>query len=559
MFRILALGCAALTLSMLFPLAVYAIEFSMSSDPATVLELESGSALELDLERAYEIALARNLDLQVGRYDLAIADTSIRGASGIFDPNFDFGVNGDYTKSPSSNQLEGALVNETRNTAFSTGIGTLMPTGGNIGLNVQTRRTETNSTFYFLNPSWYSRFGATFTQPLLKNFGTLVSRSGIVVAQTNRAQAIETLNLQVIGVLQQVEDAYWEFAAAQVEVDVKEQSLKLAEQLLEETRERIRVGTSAPIDSVQSEASVATRVQDVILARNARANKEDALKKVLGFQTPGEWAMAIETKEPYLFEALEVDLAESIETAISSRPEIRRQQLHIQNTELYTKLARNATLPSLDLNASYGLGGVGGTLSVVDPRTGNTIETKGGFDDSLDQITDLNFPYWVLGVNLKVPLGNNDAKATLARRRFESHQAQTTLAALQQSITHDVRLAVRYLYDGAAAVDAAEASRVLAERNVEAEQTKFQNGLSTNFLVLQIQDDLANAQLADLRARLTYRRAIVAYRVAIGTLLDELGIEVADQEATESAHDLWKNVKWMQFVDLSKNKADDED
>ncbi len=194
-----------------------------------------------------------------------------------------------------------------------------------------------------------------------------------------------------------------------------------------------------------------------------------------------------------------------------------------------------------------------------DPITGESIETKGGFDDSVDQITDLDFPYWVLGVNLKVPLGNNDAKATLARRRFENHQAQTALSALQQSITHDVRLAVRYLYDGAAAVDAAEASRVLAERNVEAEQTKFQNGLSTNFLVLEIQDALATAQLADLRARLTYRRAIVAYRVAIGTLLDELDIKVADQEATESAHDLWKDVKWMQFVDLSRDKPNKEE
>ena len=447
MLRCYALGCTALAASLLIPFHVDAIEFSTSTDSPVVLEVEEGSSLELDLEKAYEIALARNLDLQVGRYDLAIVRHQHSRRLGRSSTRTSTSASTATTRSPRRpTALEGALGQRDAQYGSSLPVSApLMPTGGNIGLTLQTRRTETNSTFYFLNPSWYTRFGATFTQPLLRNFGTLVSRSGIVVAQTNRAQAVETLNLQVIGVLQQVEDAYWEFAAAQVEVDVKEQSLELAERLLEETRERIRVGTSAPIDLVQSEASVATRRQDVILARNARANKEDALKKVLGFETPGEWAMAIQTNEPYVFEPLEVDLAQSIETAIANRPEIRRQQLLIENTELYTKLARNATLPSLDLNASYGFGGVGGTLSdPTTPITGESIETKGGFDDSVDQITDLDFPYWVLGVNLKVPLGNNDAKANLARRRFENHQAQTA-PQRPAAVDHPRRAACRAL------------------------------------------------------------------------------------------------------------------
>jgi outer membrane protein len=160
--------------------------------------------------------------------------------------------------------------------------------------------------------------------------------------------------------------------------------------------------------------------------------------------------------------------------------------------------------------------------------TGELVTVRGGLGDSLDQITDFDSPSWTLGVNLKVPIGNNDAKATLAQRRFEEQREALELRSLQQDITHQVRLAVRALHDGAANVDAAESSRELQERNVEAEQTKFQNGLSTNFQVLQVQDQLANAQEAEIRARLNYRKSLVEYRVATGTLLPTLDVRVTD-------------------------------
>ena len=89
---------------------------------------------------------------------------------------------------------------------------------------------------------------------------------------------------------------------------------------------------------------------------------------------------------------------------------------------------------------------------------------------------------------------------------------------------------------------------VLAERNVEAEQTKFDNGLSTNFQLSQIQEDLANAQLALIRAHLDYRKAMVGYREATGTLLDHLNVKIVDPGAPEKTpHDFWKDVKWLQF------------
>ncbi len=127
-----------------------------------------------------------------------------------------------------------------------------------------------------------------------------------------------------------------------------------------------------------------------------------------------------------------------------------------------------------------------------------------------------------------MPIGNHRAKEQLAANRYQRDRADTQLAALKQPITHDVRLAVRSLYDGAAAIDAAVASRRLAVRNLEAEQTKFNNGLSTNFQVSEIQRALADAQFAEIRARVNYRKLLAAYYAFTGTFLEAIGVQIAD-------------------------------
>ncbi len=507
--------------------------------------------LSLALHDAYALALTRNLDLQVGRYDLAAAQAGILQSVGIFDPKLDLGINGDYTKSPAATQLAGAQITESRNTGFSLGLSQLLPSGTTYSVNTRFNRSETNSTFFFLNPRWASDITLQVTQPLLNGFGTTVNRSGLVIARNSREQTAVGLTLSVIGTVQQVENAYWDLVAARKAVEVKEQSLELAQRLLEETKERVRVGTSAPIDLVQSEAAVAARRQELITARNAAADAEDALKSVLGFDQPEEWTVHIETRDELAIEPLEVDLDTAIQAALDRRPEIHRQMLAIEALRLNVDLAKNATLPRLDLAGSYGFAGLGGDLTVRDPQTGAVLDTiPGGFDDAVRQLRDLDFPHWTVGVTFSLPLGNNDAKAKLAQRRYELEKGLVQLQALKQQVILEVRRAVRGLEDGAASIDAAVASTRLAQRNLDAEHTKFANGLSTNYQVLQIQDDLAQAQLTELNARVAYRKALVAYEMATGTLLEKDGIRIADPGSPDVPHDFWGSVKWLQLSDL---------
>ena len=531
-------------------LPIHAADLDVPALPTEIPGLPGslGQEMNLDIAGAYELALHRNLNLQVGRYTIAAADSNIFANTGIFDPNFTAGVSGDFTRSPSSNALEGALVAEGRSTRMGVGVNQLLPTGTYLELTTGGLRRGTNSTFYFLNPSYNADLALTLRQPLLDGFGTLFNRAGIVIAEISRERTATGFETTVVNTLADVESAYWDLVAARRQIEVADQSLELAEQLLSETQERVKVGTSAPIDTVQSEATVATRRQDQITARNAAANAEDTLKAVLGFDDPREWLVTIVTTEEYGYGPITPDLREAIETAHRRRPEIREKMLQMDQLDYNVKVAHHVTLPSLDLEASYGFGGLDGNALIENPDTGEEIKVDGNFGGAYDQLVDWQFPHWSVGLNFTMPIGNNEAMARLAQRRYEARQGSVELSALKQEITRQVRFAVRALYDGAANVDAAEAAMVLAERNVEAEQTKFDNGLSTNFQLSEIQKALADAQLALIRAHLAYRKAIVAYHVTTGTLLDRNNVEIVDPGAPEKTpHDFWKDVEWLQF------------
>jgi outer membrane protein TolC len=77
-------------------------------------------------------------------------------------------------------------------------------------------------------------------------------------------------------------------------------------------------------------------------------------------------------------------------------------------------------------------------------------------------------------------------------------------------------------------IEAARAARQAAEVQLMAERERFAVGLSTNFLVLTRQNDLAGARLSEIEALTDYRTARAELARATGSLLEERGIEVAE-------------------------------
>jgi outer membrane protein TolC len=504
--------------------------------------------MKLSLKDAIAVALEHNINLEVSRLGLAGSEQGFLATTGIFDFLFNAQSGANYSEAPATNELQGAELSVERGRMLNLYLSKTIPTGGSVEVGWTNTRSATNSTFYFLNPAYNSGLLFSLSQSLLRGFGTDVTRAQIEVARRNRDISQVQFEQVVIATVQAVENAYWNLIYTIDDLKVKRHSLMLAQDLLDQTRTRVRIGTAAPIDIVQSEATVAAREVDIIVAENQVENAADTLKDLMGFENTDDWNSHIVPTDALEVTTTTPNLDQSLAEALRRRPDLRQMQLQTEISEINVLTARNAALPQLNLGVSYGFSGVGGTQTILDPNTGQVIGTvPGSWNDPLAQILNRDYQQWSAGLTFSLPLENTAAKANLGQQRFALSSAKQNTALTQQRITLEVRDAVRVLDASAKAILAAVKSRELAERNLDAEQKKYANGMSTAFQVVKIQDDLASAQASELQARVTYRQAEATYRTAVGTMLDWAGVTIEGEPMPKEPHTGLKDVGWLKY------------
>jgi outer membrane protein len=307
-----------------------------------------------------------------------------------------------------------------------------------------------------------------------------------------------------------VKKQYYDLIAAVDNLDAQKKSLSLAQKLLEENRIKVRVGTMAPLDVVQAESEVATRDEGVIVAEQAIRETEDALKRAIFPRNDDQiWNLQVIPTDRAAFEAIRVDVDAAIKKALDGRTDLVVARKQLQNTENNAELAHNQILPALNLNASYGGSGVGGTQLKNSSGQPLAEPLPGGYSDALGTIND--FPTWYVGVAVSYPLFNKAAKAQEARAKLGLDQARTSLARLEMAVASEVRSAARSVETNLKRVASTRAAKVLQAQRLDAEEKKFAAGMSTNFLVTQAQRDLSVAEVAELRAIADYRKSVVDF------------------------------------------------
>jgi outer membrane protein TolC len=269
----------------------------------------------------------------------------------------------------------------------------------------------------------------------------------------------------------------------------------------------------APLDVVAAESEVAGREEGVITAEAAVLDAEDALKRTI-FATAHDaelWRVRLLPKDRPSAEPVMVDIETAIANALQNRTDVVSSKKNIENLETTLKLAKNQTLPTLDLQAGYGAVGIGGT-QVLD-ENGNPLvpPIDGGWGDAVDSVFGRDFPTWTVGVQFGFPILNRTAGAGAARARIARDQALASLRRLELVVATDVRTAGRAVETNFKRVASTRAARVLQERRLDAEEKRFAAGMSTNFLVTQAQRDLALAEVNELRAVADYRKSVVNY------------------------------------------------
>ncbi|MBW2280342.1 MAG: TolC family protein [Deltaproteobacteria bacterium] len=488
----------------------------------------------LTLKEALRFALQNNLDIELARYQPAISEEVLRGAEGIFDPL----LFADYDYSHDETPIASAIVDGVSASGGGTARSTINTDTGrwdaglsgvtSLGLEYSSQyefsRNRSDSPFANVDPEYNAQWVTLVTLPLLRDLVTndasiLVARSSIA-----RDRSYDDFQADLTDLLVETERRYWGLAAARANTRVATKSLETASELLEQTRVQYEVGVVSRVEVVQSEAGVAQREFELIVAENAEGAAHDQLLNAVF--APGERVFEERTviTEKAVFVDYEVEVGVATAKALELRPELASARSLVDDARLQLDLAENQVLPTLDLVGRYQFDGLSGRSD--DPNTIIPNNRKESYDKFFRN--DGNRSY-TIGAQFSIPIGNQVARAAETEAEIGFRRAKTSLRREEQKVLLEVRKAVRDLASSIEGIQAAERNRVAQSETLDAEQERLRLGDSTPFQVLQHEEDLAQAERQLIRSLQVHRDAIADLDRAQGTLLDRLNISVRDQ------------------------------
>lgn len=479
-----------------------------------------GTRLELTLEGAVERALERNIDIAVERINPQTFDFAVAALAANYRPTFtsNFGLRSQasFARSTTAGATNALGLLGTDTLTGNSGLTqNLKWGGGSFAIGWTNNRQEQSDAVSTRNPAINTNLTFAFAQPLLRNLRIDGNRAQLKITQINREVSETTLRATIVRTLANVRNAYWDYVYTIQAAEVATRSLDLATKLVEDNQARVEVGTLAPLDVVQAQAEQATRRQAVATTDAARRTAELALKRLIvnGTDDP-YWTGSIEPIDRPTYSTESIDVEAAVRRALANRTDVEISRRTLESNDISLKNLADQQLPALDLSASYGVAGIGGPQFVRPPGvlTGPATEiVPGGYLDALSILRNFDAPSWNFALNFSYPIGTSPAAANVARARLQRQQTLAQSRQLELTIATEVANAALQVESNRERLQAAIAARELAERRLEAEQSRFEVGLTTNFFVVQGQRDLRDSQNSELRALLDYRRAQVDF------------------------------------------------
>ena len=507
-------------------------------------------AMRLSLDDAIRTAVAQNIGVQIQRYDYREAGQTLREAYGPFDWFANADVEHSSNRSPTISQFQSS---GSRRTFANLGVSQLLPTGGTYSVGINNSRTVTTGGGTFISPAYGSSLSLGLDQPLLRNFGMNINRRQITIARNTLGINSEEFKRIMINTAVSVEQAYLDLVYARRFVDVQKDALFLARDQARITQIRINVGASAPLDILQPRVQIATTEELLIAAVAAVRDAEDQLRALLNLPQD-EWDRPIVPTETVTYTPMSVDVASSVARAFELRPELRENLLTTANAKVQYAYARNQVRPKLDALLNYTASGLGGRAAIIDPVTGQTtgFDTT-GLPHAVGQVLGNDFPSWTVGFTVGVPILNIGARAEAKRAQLEVDRTRILEDQTRQNIAIDVRTTARAIDTAAKEITATKTAREAAEQNLDAERKRYENGMTTIFQVLQIQQQLSDARAREVQALVAYNKAVAAYHRAVGDLLDVRNIKIEEEKVEEPRlFTFFDRYSWLNYEDQSK-------
>jgi outer membrane protein TolC len=468
-------------------------------------EVPGSEPIDMTLEQAIQIALDHNLSLEVARLNPQIQDYTLEGARAAFVPQITASYNYNNQTAPSTNTTEGVLTNITTTNRYNAGVSQSTPWyGGSYVVNFNNSSQNSNAKTATRNPSYSSSLQFQYTQPILANFGTDSNRTNILTNQIQR----EITDIQLLTTIENtkatVRSSYWALKAAIEKIEISRRAEALAQQLYDNDKTQVTIGTMAEIDTAQPEAALAQAQGATLAAEIAWQQADLAFKQLLvGGPNDDLLKKTINPVDiPTVGSEPSLNIPGAVQQALVDRTDIQQAVKGLEQTDVSFKLSQNQTRPQLNVVGGFTNAGLGG------PTAANLAS---GYGDAFTSVVQFSQPTWVLGTTFTYQLGMQANKAALARAQLSYDQQKANLKVTQLGVVADVTGAGLNVQNTYKQYLAAQKARVAQQAATDAEQTKFTVGLSNNFNVITQQNNLTSARLSELNALINYINAVADY------------------------------------------------
>lgn len=486
----------------------------------TIPFVTPGPRVEITIEDAVARGTDKNIDIAVARITPRLIDFTLAGLEASYRLNLTSSTSSNSTTDLPRLTTQGisAPTSSVRQN-WSAGLAqNLWKGGGNYNVAWSNSRFKGQSAVNIRNPQFQSGITANLIQPLWRGFKIDATRAAL---RTNRLiQQNDEISLTATTATTQanVRNAYWDLVYAIQAVEAAQNSFDLANRLIQDNQSRVEIGTLAPIDVVSAQAEAASRRNTLVQSQATVRTSELALKRLIVSGTDDPlWTSSLNPVDRPSTTPEPINLEAAVARALSQRTDLEQSKNNLKVSDINLQNQIDATKPQLNLAATYGLSGLGGTIfnftGAPDPITGVRpfTTTPSGYFDALRNITGFDAPVWTVGVNFAYPLGRSSQEATVARSRLSLQQTQVNVKALELQIATDVTNAALTVQSSLESVQATAAASELAGKRLEAAQSKADVGMATNYEVVQAQRDFADARNNELRAVLNYRKALVNF------------------------------------------------
>lgn len=468
------------------------------------------------------LGIENNIGLKIRKIDIPTAKEDITFEDAAFDPEVYTSLAVSGTSNPYVSAFSASDSDDQRLVNGQLGLRKRFSLGTAANLVLTTERATGNDIFNDLSPSYRTALVLDLTQPLLRDAGNQVNATPLRLAENRSYQARLNYLLQAQALARGIADLTYQLSGAEQVVALRRDAVKLAERTLQANRKRFAVGV-IPVSEIQeAETALADRQLSLSLARQSRELLQAELSRQLNRELPPSSTSLVADGGRAVTPVSLPGLEQLYAQARQKRLDLQISAVDQESAVLQTDYSLNQLRPKLDLQVQAGLNGLSG-----EPRTSTTTSHyHGNWFDSTGSLLAADGYQWSVGLLFSLPLDNRQAKARLQQARLQEQRSRSRQHDLEAQLKTELSQQLISLNRAGEQLKIAQKFESLAERSLQQEQRRLEEGLSDTFRILSFQDKMIEAKIGRIEALMQYRRNLSQMEYVRGTILESHGIRV---------------------------------